>query len=114
MESTETVSFANIIQAECLWYCFSTILQNDLNSAKDHWNTHRIRKSRFQTSHGRLNVLYEIPSRSKGQECLKLTLLNEMFSQSAASVTKEEYIEDYQEYFSYFMEVLERWQPGTW
>ena len=114
MESTETVSFANIIETECLWYCFSTILQNDLNSAKDHWNTHRIRKSRFQTIHGRPNVLYEIPSRSRGQECLKLTISNEMFNQTAASVTEEQYPKDYQEYFSYLMEVLERRQPGTW
>ena len=114
MESTETVSFANIIETECLWYCFSTILQNDLNSAKDHWNTHRIRKSRFQTIHGRPNVLYEIPSRSRGQECLKLTISNEMFNQTAASVTEEERPDDYQGYFSYLMEVLERQQPGTW
>ena len=49
--------------------------------AKDHWNTHRIRKSRFQTIHGRLNVLYEIPSRSRAQECLKLTVSNEMSNQ---------------------------------
>ena len=114
MESTETVSFANIIKTECIWYCFSTTLENDLNSAKDHWNTHRIRKSRFQTIHGRPNVLYEIPSRSRGQECLKLTISNEMFNQTAASVTEEEYPEDYQEYFSYLMEVLERRQPETW
>ena len=53
MESTETVSFANIIETECLWYWFSTILQNDLNSVKDHWNARRIHKSRFQTIHGR-------------------------------------------------------------
>ena len=45
MEPTETASFGNIIETECLWYCFSTILQNCLNSVKDHWNTHRIRKS---------------------------------------------------------------------
>ena len=113
MESTETVSFANIIETECLWYCFSTILQNDLNSAKDHWNTHRIRKSQFQTIYGSSNVLYEIPSRSRGQECLKLAISNEMFNQNAASVTEEEYPEDYQEYFSYLMEILERRQPGT-
>ena len=93
---------------------FSTILQNDLNSARDHWNQHIIRKSRFQTIHGRPNVLYEIPSRSRGQECLKLTISNEMFNQTAASVTEEEYPEDYQEYFSYLMEVLERRQPETW
>ena len=55
MESTETVSFANIIETKCLWYSFSTILQNDLNPVKDHWNMHRIRKSRFQTIHGSLS-----------------------------------------------------------
>ena len=37
-----------------------------------------------------------------------------MFNQTAASVTEEEYPEDYQEYFSYLMEVLERRQPETW
>ena len=45
---------------------------------------------------------------------MKLTLSNEMFNQTAASVTEEEYPEDYQEYFSYLMEALERRQPGTW
>ena len=114
MESTETVSFANIIETECLWYCFSTILQNDLNSVKNHWNTHRIRKSRFPSIHDRPNILYEIPSRSGGQEVLKLTISNEMFNQAAASVTEEEYPEDYQEYFSYLMDVLERRQTETW
>ena len=64
----KTVSFANTIQTVCLWYCFSTILQN---SVKDHLNTHRIRKSQFQTIHGRPNVLYEIPSISSGLEGLK-------------------------------------------
>ena len=106
MESTETVSFANIIEIECLWYWFSIILQNDLNLVKDHWNTLRVCKSRFQTIHGRLNVLYEIPSRSGGQEGLNLTILDEMFDQSAPSITEEEYPEDYQEYFSYLMQTL--------
>ena len=79
-----------IIETECLWYCFSTILQNDLNSAKDQWNTHRIRNSRFQIIHVRPNVFHEIPSRSRGQECLMLTISNEMLNQTAASVTEEE------------------------
>ena len=39
---------------------------------------------------------------------------NEMFNQTAASVTEEEYPDDYQRYFSYLMEVLERQQPETW
>ena len=112
MESTETATFKNIIETECL--CFLTILQNDFNSAKDHLNTHRVRNSRFQTTHGRPNALYEISSRSRGQEFLKLTISNEMFNQTAASVTEEEHPDDYQGYFSYLMEVLERQQPGTW
>ena len=53
------------------------------------------------------NVFYEIPSRSGGQEGLNLNILNEMFDQAAASATEEEYPEDYQEHFSYLMEVFE-------
>ena len=37
-----------------------------------------------------------------------------MFVQAAASVTDEEYPEDYQEYFGYQMEFFERRQPETW
>ena len=72
---------------------------------KDHWNTHRIRKSRFQTKQKRPNVLCKIPSTSGGQEGLKLTILNEMFDQAAAPVREEECPEDYQEYFSYLREI---------
>ena len=90
MESTETVSFANIIEKECLWYCISTVLQKHLNSVIDDWNTHKIHRSWFQTVHGRPNVLYEIPNKSGGREGLKLTISNEMFDQDAVSVTEEE------------------------
>ena len=53
------------------------------------------------------NVFYEIPSRCGGQEGLNLNILNEVFDQAAASDTEEEYTEDYQEHFSYLMEVFE-------
>ena len=89
MESTETVSFANIIETKCLWHCFSTISQNDLNSAKDNLNTDRIHNFRFQAIHGRPNVLYEIPSRNRRQECLKFTILNEIFDQTALQLHRK-------------------------
>ena len=54
---------------------------------KDHWNTRRIGKSRFQTIHGRPNVLYEISSRKGGQEGLNLNILNEIFDQAAVSAS---------------------------
>ena len=59
------------------------------------------------------NVFYEIPSRSGGQEGLNLNILNEMFDLAAVSATEEEYPEDYQEYFSYLMEVSERRESET-
>ena len=62
-------------------------LQNNLNSVKDHWNTRRIGKSRFQTIHGRPNVLYEISSGKGGEEGLNLNILNEIFDQAAASAS---------------------------
>ena len=73
---------------------FSNILQNNLDSLKNHWNTHRIGESRFQTKHGRPNILYEFPSRSWSQEGLKFAMSNEMFDLAAASFIEEEYSED--------------------
>ena len=32
------------ISLECLWYCFTKVLQKELDSVKERWNTHRIRK----------------------------------------------------------------------
>ena len=83
-----------------------TVFQNALKLVKDHWITNRICKSPFQTIHVRTNLLYEIRSRSVDQEGLKLAISNQMFDQTAASVTEEEYSEDYQEYSSYLREVL--------
>ena len=59
------------------------------------------------------NVLYEIPSRSGGQEGLNLNILNEMFDQAAASATEEEYPADYQKLFSYLIKVFEWRQIDT-
>ena len=33
------------LQKDCLWFCFAELLQEDLDAVKEHWNTHRIRKS---------------------------------------------------------------------
>ena len=46
------------VEKECLWYCFANLLQQDLTAVKQHWNSHYIRKSRFDTVAGRPNELY--------------------------------------------------------
>ena len=46
------------LHMECLWFCFSRVLEIDLNQVKEHWNTHRIRHSRHETIGGRPDALY--------------------------------------------------------
>ena len=43
---------------ECLWFCFSQVIQEDLNTVKEHWNSHRIRKSWHNTVPGRPDSLF--------------------------------------------------------
>ena len=43
----------NQLEEEALWYCFSRILQEDLDLVREHWNTHRIRNSKHDTVPGR-------------------------------------------------------------
>ncbi len=53
---------------ECLWFCFNNILQADLDSVKGNWNSHYIRRSRYDTIPGRPNELYYLPENSGYQD----------------------------------------------
>ena len=55
-------------EKECLWYCFANLLQQDLTAVKQHWNSHYIRKSRFDTVAGRPNELYFLPECTGAQD----------------------------------------------
>ena len=62
------------IDKECLWFCFSKIIQKDFDVLTDHWNSQRIRKSRFETIPGKPNVLYylQLENPSNYQHALQL------------------------------------------
>lgn len=60
----------NTLHMECLWFCFETVLQEELDKVKAHRNTHRIRPSRNGTVSGVPDVLYHLPQRSGGTECM--------------------------------------------
>lgn len=49
------------IHTECPWYCFSGVLQTECDHVGEQWNTHRIRKSRHDTVHGRPDSLFFSP-----------------------------------------------------
>ena len=59
----------NELQMECLWYCFSDLLQPELDDITEHWNTMQyIRKSRNETVPGRPNELYFLPELHSAQD----------------------------------------------
>ena len=49
-----------------MWYCFHDLLQRDIDTVKDHWNTHRIRRSRYNTVSGRPDSLFHFPEHHGG------------------------------------------------
>ena len=58
------VDTSSEISMECLWYCFNKLLQ------EEHWNTHRIRKSRNNTVPGQPDSLYFLPEIHGARDCL--------------------------------------------
>ena len=58
------VDLSNDILKEALWFCFADVLQKDLDKTREHWNSHRIRKSREITVPVIPDVLYFLPEQS--------------------------------------------------
>ena len=48
---------SNKLHLECVWFCFNNLIQNELNRVMEEWNSHYVRKSRFQTVSGIPNNL---------------------------------------------------------
>ena len=59
------------LQMECLWFCISDLLQRDFDQVKVHWNTHYVRRSRFDTVEGRPDELYHLPYKFGGSQFLQ-------------------------------------------
>ena len=91
----------NELQMECLWFCFATLIQQDLDRLKEHWNTHYIRESRHNTVKGRPNELFYLPELRGTEDFLapvtaqQCNCITENYLSLAESTNK------YQEYFQY-------------
>ena len=64
----------NELQMECLWFCFSGLIQQDLDRVKEHWNSHYIRGSRYDTVKGRPNELFYLPELHNTEDFLLLSV----------------------------------------
>jgi hypothetical protein len=74
MVNTGLLDIGSKLHTECLWFCFHAVLQEDYDQVKNHWNSHRIRQSRYGTVPGIPDVLFFLPQRSGAIDC-KITVL---------------------------------------
>ena len=108
------VDTSSEISMECLWFCFKNILQADLDSVKDNWNSHYIRASRYDTIPGRPNELYYLPENS-GHQDYKCAVSEEDFndmSEYCGESPDDDNI--FSEYFRYVVEIRNLVPPSSW
>ena len=103
------------LEDEALWYCFSQLLQNDLDVVKEHWNTHRIRQSRHETIPGRPDELYFFPQNHGGNANLLSEVPGEKLQYVTDNVlTSPDEDNISQEYFDYILDSSELEHPTGW
>ena len=95
---------------ECLWFC---LLQADLNKVQEHWNTHYITSSRFDTIKGRPDELYFLPELHGGEDGLLLPVSNEQVELISENLTYEEEESIFQECFEYILVNTNLQSPGN-
>ena len=105
MVSAGLLDIGNVMQMEALWFCFEAVLQNELDKVKQHWNTHRIRRSGHGTVPGVPDVLFYLPDRSSAVDCkwvVQSRNIDEM-EQHLNVENNDNEAHIYQEYFHYVM-----------
>ena len=96
---------ASEMNKECLWYCFSGMLQADCNAVKEHWNAHYIRQSRHDTVKGRPDSLLFLPEyHSVMNNLLSSVESSEIECVSQQIIVKQDF-DEYQEYLTMFVKV---------
>ena len=64
------LELGNEFQMHCLWFCYSKLIQDELDKVKDQWNSHYIRRSRHDTVPGVPDILYDLPEQTGCLHCL--------------------------------------------
>lgn len=113
LESTGEIDTTSEIKMEALWYVFADLIQSDLNQVKEHWNSHRIRKSKFQTVAGRPDALYFLPEEKNTRDFKHEVPQNE-FQDVSHHVVVKDYSNEYTCYFDYLLEDNDISMPKDW
>ncbi len=104
MIENDIIDLGNEFHVECLWFCFSRVLQNDLDKVKEHWNSHKVSKSPYSGVHGVPDIMYFLPEHHGHDECL-VDVSQEQVDEMEEHCEIQE-LEDniYREYFLYVLE----------
>ena len=114
LEADGKIDMTSEMNKECLWYCFSGVLQADCDAVKDRWNTHYIRRSRHNTVRGRPDSLFFLPEyHGAVNNLLTRVAPNELECVSQQTIA-EQFCNEYQEYFDYVSQGLNIAAPTTW
>eukprot|EP00112_Aurelia_sp_Birch-Aquarium-sp1_P023513 Seg7030.2 transcript_id=Seg7030.2/GoldUCD/mRNA.D3Y31 product="hypothetical protein" protein_id=Seg7030.2/GoldUCD/D3Y31 len=111
---TGVVDLTDPLSRECMWYCFANLLQSHLNQVMEHWNTHYIRRSRFETVHGRPDSLYVFPERRGGQPNLLTNVSEEERVYAWSHLIDNDGQNEYSDYIEYLMNALNLEEPRNW
>lgn len=102
MCESRVLELGNVFHMEFLWFCFSKVIQNELDKVRDHWNSHYIRRSRHNTVAGVPDILYYLPENSGAVDCLvpvSQAQIREVEPQCDMEVDEDHY----KEYFEHIM-----------
>ncbi|XP_053389620.1 uncharacterized protein LOC128552597 [Mercenaria mercenaria] len=61
LESRGIFSTANNLHIECVRFCFTQIIQHELDLCRQEWNDHQIRRQNGDEVHGKPEILYYHP-----------------------------------------------------
>lgn len=107
MSDSGLLELGNNFHMQCLWFCYSRVIQNELDKVKEQWNSHYIRKSRHDTVPGVPDILYYLPENSGAIDCLVRVPQNKIGEvEQQCRVDVEEDL--YTDYFEHIMET-EMW-----
>ena len=114
MVDNRVVDLTSELEIECLWFCFSQLLQNALDEIKEHWNTHRIRRSRYDTVSGRPDSLYYLPELHGVNERFSLPVGEHESNYVRSHIIESDYQNCFQDYFRYVSGMCHLGQPAHW
>ena len=104
----------NGFQQDCWSFCFTELIQNDLDKTLEHWNTHKIRKSRNDTISGRPNALYFLPQKHGGSANLLLNIPEEQINYARNHLVEKNEDMDNFVYFQYVVDTCGFSKPTNW